>query len=217
MWSWHPVPVRLLTDRRVIEIGLEDRAILLSLYLGSDEHGRFDASPTVLCFKLAILDAEKIRESVQRLAEIGLVHLYTAAGALYGVIDGWDRDMVATHQKKRPASQYPPPPQEVAEIAGCSGVSRSSCAPSGHPVGTQRDPNGHPTDSYRQTDKQRGKTKQNKTRQTRGSSRSKKKGTTSATRRELIDAIKAEHEAIQEHTTTDEAPGQGDPTQQPGG
>ena len=217
MWSWHPVPVRLLTDRRVIEIALEDRAILLSLYLGADEHGRFDASPMVLCFKLAILDVEKIRKSVERLAESGLVHLYTVGGALYGVIDKWDQDMVATHQKKRPASQYPPPPHEIAEIAGCSGVSRSACPPSGHPVGTQRDPSGQPVDSYRQTDKQTKHTKQDRTKQTKGSTRSKNKGTKSATRRELINAIRDEHEAFKGNAKVDQATGQNYTAKQPAG
>jgi hypothetical protein len=149
MWSWHPVPIRLLTDRRVLEIDLTARSILLSLYLAADEHGRFDASPTVLCFKLAILDGPLIRSNLEVLAEAGLVHLFTVAGDLYGVIDGWDRDMVATHQKKRPASIYPAPPQEVADLAGCSGVSRKHRDPSGCPVGAQRVPSGIPTGAQR--------------------------------------------------------------------
>ena len=47
-WPWMPVPRRLLSEERVLDLSHADRGMLLSLYLAADEHGRFEAGSTAL-------------------------------------------------------------------------------------------------------------------------------------------------------------------------
>ena len=123
-WSWTPVPRRLLRDHRVLRLSREDRCVLLSLYLGADEHGRFNADEMSLRVGLGLVDGEVLGEPVSRLNEAGLVHLYLHEGNPYGVLDGWGQDLGADMRKRRPASVLPNPPADVWEAAKCDGAYR---------------------------------------------------------------------------------------------
>jgi len=122
--AWRPVPERLLKDFRVLDLDRADRAVLLSLYLGADQHGRFDASERVMRCTLALVDGEMLRDSVERLADAGLVCLYQQGDHPYGVIERYDDDMGADMRKRRPASGLPDPPADVWEAAKCEGTYR---------------------------------------------------------------------------------------------
>ena len=122
--AWRPVPERLLKDYRVLDLDRADRAVLLSLYLGADQHGRFDASERVMRCTLALVDGEVLCDVVERLSDAGLVHLYQVGDHPYGVIDRYDDDMGADMRKRRPASGLPDPPSDVWSAAKCDGVFR---------------------------------------------------------------------------------------------
>jgi len=122
--AWRPVPERLLKDFRVLDLDRADRAVLLSLYLGADQHGRFDASERVMRCALALVDGEMLRDSVERLADAGLVCLYQQGDHPYGVIERYDDDMGADMRKRRPASGLPDPPAEAWGAAKCEGTYR---------------------------------------------------------------------------------------------
>ena len=121
---WRPVPERLLKDYRVLDLDRADRAVLLSLYLGADQHGRFDASERVMRCTLALVDGEVLSDSVERLATAGLVHLYQTGDHPYGVIDRYDDDLGADMRKRRPASGLPDPPANIWDAAKCEGTYR---------------------------------------------------------------------------------------------
>lgn len=144
---WRPVPERLLKDYRVLDLDRADRAVLLSLYLGADQHGRFDASERVMRCALALVDGEMLHTSVERLADAGLVHLYQQGDHPYGVIDRYDEDMGADMRKRRPASGLPDPPSEVWEAARCEGTFRGGQHASGKEPDTDRAPAGQEPDT----------------------------------------------------------------------
>ena len=123
-WSWTPMPRRLLRDHRVLRLSRTDRAVLFSLYLGADEHGRFNADEMSLRVALGIVDGEVLAEPVARLNEAGLVHLYIVNGNPYGVLDAWDADLGIDMRKRRPASILPDPPLATWELARCEGTYR---------------------------------------------------------------------------------------------
>lgn len=121
-WSWTPVPRKLLRDHRILRLTREDRAVLLSLYLGVDEHGRFNADEMSLRCVLGLVDGEVLAESLERLCDQGLVHVWLHNGDPYGVIDGFDEDLGSDIRKRRPASTLPNPPEEVWNAARCDGL-----------------------------------------------------------------------------------------------
>ena len=122
-WSFNPTPRRLLQDVRVLTLDPHDRAVLLSLYVGSDEHGRFQHHPITLAVALGMVgDGWGPSLAVDRLAEAGLVHLYDGGdGYTYGQLDQWDADLGSDHKGKRPRSCHPDPPVGVWARAGCDG------------------------------------------------------------------------------------------------
>ena len=124
MWSWIPVPRRLLSDDRLLNLELADRAVLLSLYLCADEHGRFDAGEMALRRNAGVVTGSEMTPVVERLAALRLVHLYERNGSRFGVIDHFDADITRDHTKKRPSPCHPAPPADVWESAACSGVFR---------------------------------------------------------------------------------------------
>ena len=124
LWSWIPVPRRLLSDDRLLNLELADRAVLLSLYLCADEHGRFDAGEMALRRNTGVVTGESLRPVVERLSRLRLVHLYERNDQRFGVIDHFDEDITADHTKKRPRPSHPAPPRDVWASAGCSGVYR---------------------------------------------------------------------------------------------
>ena len=124
MWSWIPVPRRLLSDDRLLNLDLADRAVLLSLYLCADEHGRFDAGEMALRRNAGVVTGSEMTPVVERLAALRLVHLYQRNGSRFGVIDHFDADITRDHTKKRPSPCHPAPPADVWEAAACSGVFR---------------------------------------------------------------------------------------------
>jgi len=136
--AWRPVPERLLKDYRVLDLDRADRAVLLSLYLGADQHGRFDASERVMRCALALVDGEMLRDSVERLADAGLVHLYQQEDHPYGVIDRYDEDMGSDMRKRRPASGLPDPPADAWEAARCDGTYRGGQHVSGNEPDSDR-------------------------------------------------------------------------------
>ena len=118
------MPRRLLSDDRLLTLELSDRAVLLSLYLCADEHGRFDAGEMALRRGCGVVTGEPLRPIVDRLAASGLVHLYEARSKPFGCLDGFDEDITADHTKKRPRPSFPAPPVSVWLGARCSGVYR---------------------------------------------------------------------------------------------
>lgn len=122
-WSFNPVPRRLLKDHRVLMLTPLQRAVLLSLYLGSDEHGRFHCHPMSLAVVLGMVGGEWTPgEVVEHLVGVGLVHRYKGADKqTYGILDQWDTDLAADHRSKRPRSCHPSPPKAVWERAGVDG------------------------------------------------------------------------------------------------
>ena len=124
MWSWIPVPRRLLQDDRLLNLALEDRAVYLSLYLAADEHGRFDAGEMALRRNAGIVTGAEVTPTLERLAELRLVYLYERNGSRFGLLDHFDEDITRDHTKKRPSPNHPAPPADVWKAAGCSGVFR---------------------------------------------------------------------------------------------
>jgi len=112
----------LLHDHRVLRLSRADRAVLLSLYLGADEHGRFNADEMSLRVALGFVDGEVLSEPVSRLNEAGLVHLFVYEGTPFGVIDRWDEDLGADIRRRRPASSLPDPPPQAWAKAKCDGT-----------------------------------------------------------------------------------------------
>ena len=134
-WSFHPTPRRLLQDVRVLTLDQHDRAVLLSLYVGSDEHGRFQHHPVALAVSLGMVGPGwDPAAAVERLGASGLLHLYPAAdGYTYGQLDQWDADLGADHKGKRPKSNHPSPPAAIWELAGCDGKFRGGRHKPGSP------------------------------------------------------------------------------------
>jgi len=121
-WSWTPVPRRLLRDHRVLRLDRSDRSVLFSLYLGADEHGRFNADEMSLRVTLGFLDTFQLSETVERLSDLKLVHLYRDdEGTQFGVLDRWCEDLGLDIRKRRPRSTLPNPPADVWEAAKCQG------------------------------------------------------------------------------------------------
>lgn len=125
-WSFQPIPRRLLQHEVVLELTAHDRAVLFSLYVGSDEHGRFRANPQVLAILLGMVGQDwQPLEAVNRLAAWGMLHLYTGSdGRLYGVLDQFDQDIASEQRRKRPRSIHPSPPRDVWRSAGVDGEFR---------------------------------------------------------------------------------------------
>lgn len=125
-WSFQPIPRRLLQHEVVLELTAHDRAVLFSLYVGSDEHGRFRANPQVLAILLGMVGQHwEPLEAVNRLADWGMLHLYTGSdGRLYGVLDQFDQDIASEQRRKRPRSIHPSPPRDVWRSAGVDGEFR---------------------------------------------------------------------------------------------
>ena len=124
MWSWIPVPRRLLSDDRILNLALEDRAVFLSLYLCADEHGRFDAGEMALRRNAGVVTGVAMLPVVERLADLRLVHLYERNGSRFGLIDHFDEDITQDHTKKRPRPSHPAPATEIWKAAACSGMYR---------------------------------------------------------------------------------------------
>ena len=121
-WPWMPVPRRLLSEERVLDLSHADRGMLLSLYLAADEHGRFEAGATALRRALgAFIAPGEMTEILDRLKSAGLVHTYEVEGSTYGVLDRFDQDITRDHRSKRPRPSHPAPPAatwEAAQIVG---------------------------------------------------------------------------------------------------
>ena len=125
-WSFQPIPRRLLQHEVVLELTAHDRAVLFSLYVGTDEHGRFRAHGQVLAVSLGMVGGDwEPLAAVNRLACQGMLHLYTGSdGRQYGVLDQFDQDIASEQRRKRPRSIHPSPPRDVWRAAGCDGEFR---------------------------------------------------------------------------------------------
>ena len=126
-WSFKPIQCRLMQDVRVLSLDAHDRSVLLSLYVGSDAHGRFVNHQVALAVSLGMVGPGwSPCAAVDRLAAVGLLHLYKADdGQQYGQIDRWDDDLTADHMNKRPKSLHPSPPPELWSAAQCVGKYRN--------------------------------------------------------------------------------------------
>ena len=117
-----PVPRRLLSEERVLDLSHADRGMLLSLYLAADEHGRFEAGATAMRRALgAFVQPEEMTAILDRLKAAGLVHTYEVEGSTYGVLDRFDQDITRDHRSKRPRPAHPSPPLatwEAAKVVG---------------------------------------------------------------------------------------------------
>ena len=117
-WPWMPVPRRLLSEERVLELSHGDRGMLLSMYIAADEHGRLEAGPTALRRALgAFVSAEEMTAILDRLKAAGLVHTYEIEGSVYCVLDRFDQDITRDHRSKRPRPAHPSPPLDTWEAA----------------------------------------------------------------------------------------------------
>ena len=89
----------------------EEERLFYRLLVQADDFGRFDARPQIVrakCFPLKTdaISVEQVSRWLERLAEVGLIRLYTADGKPYLEFVTWEK-----HQQKRARkSKYPAPP-----------------------------------------------------------------------------------------------------------
>ena len=110
-WRWSFVPRRLLRNERFLGLSHTDSNVLLRLYLSCTGHGRFEAGPISLAITLGLIEPGlDLLGRVRHLASLGFVNLYEHDGAVYGRIDGYDKDAPADLVRKRGPSILPEDP-----------------------------------------------------------------------------------------------------------
>ena len=87
------------------------------LLVNADDYGCFDAREMFVksrLFPLRDIKATEVKKTVERLAEVGLINLYTVKGKPYLIINKW-----AEHQRLRVSRHKFPTPDEADEIRDC--------------------------------------------------------------------------------------------------
>ena len=100
------------------------------LLVNADDYGCFDAREMVVksrLFPLREIKASDVKKTVERLAEVGLINLYTVKGKPYLIINKW-----AEHQRLRVSRHKYPTPDEADEKVDCRSLPQvaASCGKS---------------------------------------------------------------------------------------
>lgn len=100
------------------ELTGDEERLFHRLVVKADDYGRFHAHPSLLlgaCFPLLIekIDVSTVRAWRDRLAEVGLISLYTVDGREYLQLVTWE-----AYQRQRGSKPKFPPPLEEAETRG---------------------------------------------------------------------------------------------------
>jgi hypothetical protein len=106
-WRWSPTPSRrLLDDDRFLELPLEQKGVLLLLYLVCDKNGRFIATKRAFIRATGMLPEEM--RHLHRLHELQLLTLYDVAGVTYGELERYSEDAPSELRKSKD-DRYPGP------------------------------------------------------------------------------------------------------------
>ncbi len=116
-WAWVSLKRSILSDEAVLEVSAMARYVFLGLHLVADEHGRFRAGVRSLKVQLGLIDGEDLGALMDELQAAKLIHLYSAEGVGYGLIDGYDARLTGAQRRKRPAPEHPAPCPEIMEAA----------------------------------------------------------------------------------------------------
>ena len=95
------------------------------LLVNADDYGCFDAREMVVksrLFPLREIKTAEVKRAVERLAEVGLINLYTVKGKPYLIINKW-----AEHQRLRVSRHKFPTPDEADEICDNSPQLAATC------------------------------------------------------------------------------------------
>lgn len=142
------MPTRMLwekvcTSRTLAELTAEEERFFFRLMVKCDDHGRYQADPSILrghlfARMLDDISAEAVRHWRDRLAEVGLLTVYEVDGEEYLAVTTWP-----AYQRRRDSkSKYPPPGQttNVSESPQDAAESGSRVVKTGFPVAGSRGP-----------------------------------------------------------------------------
>lgn len=109
---------KICDSATLAELTGDEERLFHRLVVKSDDYGRFHAHPSLLlgaCFPLLIekISVEQVQKWRDRLAEVGLIALYTVDGREYLQFVTWQN-----YQRKRDSKPKFPPPLEGAETRG---------------------------------------------------------------------------------------------------
>jgi hypothetical protein len=117
------MPTRMLHEKicdsvTLAELTGDEERLFHRLVVKADDYGRFHAHPSLLlgaCFPLLIekISVEQVRAWRDRLADVGLIALYSVDGREYLRFLTW-----VNYQRQRGSKSKFPPPLEGAEIRG---------------------------------------------------------------------------------------------------
>ena len=115
-------------SERINRLSPFEEVTFYRLLVNADDYGCFDARDMVIksrLFPLREIKASEIKKTVERLADVGLITLYTVSGKPYLIINKW-----AEHQRLRVSRHKYPTPDE-ADQPGESDNSRRVAASCG--------------------------------------------------------------------------------------
>ena len=115
-------------SERINRLSPFEEVTFYRLLVNADDYGCFDARDMVIksrLFPLREIKAAEIKKTVERLADVGLITLYTVSGKPYLIINKW-----AEHQRLRVSRHKYPMPDE-ADQPGESDNSRRVAASCG--------------------------------------------------------------------------------------
>src|SRR4051812_39727061 len=141
------MPTRMLHEKicdsvTLAELTGDEERLFHRLVVKADDYGRFHAHPSLLlgaCFPLLIekISVEQVREWRDRLADVGLIALYSVDGREYLQLVTWE-----AYQRQRGSKPKFPPPLEGAEIRGelpqAADICGSRVVKTGFPVDDSR-------------------------------------------------------------------------------
>ena len=119
----------ICTSATVDQLSCQEEVLFYRLIVQCDDYGRLDARPAIILAKCFPLRVDKVKQSLirrhlARLAEVGLIRLYTVDGSSYLCMTTWDK-----HQQMRAKrSKYPEPPKDaVAGDSKCNQMLSDDC------------------------------------------------------------------------------------------
>lgn len=108
---WRPVNCAdVLTDPRVLDLDHASRWVMMSLWLVTDDAGRFSGNLRALAQQIGWLDGiKRLEKMIAKFAAVGLVEVYEVGGEKYGQVPDW-AGKVGLNKYRDP--HYPAPEAE---------------------------------------------------------------------------------------------------------